>query len=70
MQLQLSADTSKRLLVDHFVCAQMQYSLLVRDVEFEITDVCKREGIALLPWSPLKGDYERIIADFFARQTF
>jgi len=33
----------------------MQYSLLVRDIEWEITDVCKREGVGLLPWSPLKG---------------
>jgi aryl-alcohol dehydrogenase-like predicted oxidoreductase len=35
----------------------MQYSLLVRDIEWEVTDVCSREGIGLLPWSPLKGGH-------------
>ena len=33
----------------------MQYNLLVREIEYEVTDVCKRVGIGLLPWSPLKG---------------
>jgi len=33
----------------------MQYNLLVRNIELEVTEVCKREGLGLLPWSPLKG---------------
>jgi aryl-alcohol dehydrogenase-like predicted oxidoreductase len=33
---------------------QAQYSLLCRETEWELTEVCEREGIALLPWSPLK----------------
>ena len=34
---------------------QAQYSLLCRSTEWELLEVCKREGIAMLPWSPLKG---------------
>jgi len=38
-----------------FVTAQMQYSLVCRDVERAVTTVCQRYGIGLLPWSPLGG---------------
>ena len=34
---------------------QAQYSLLCRSTELELLEVCKREGVAMLPWSPLKG---------------
>ena len=30
---------------------------MCREVEFEVTKVAKREGIALIPWSPLKGGW-------------
>jgi aryl-alcohol dehydrogenase-like predicted oxidoreductase len=36
---------------------QAQYSLLCRWTEWEIRDVCVRENVALLPWSPLKGGW-------------
>ncbi|XP_070537859.1 1-deoxyxylulose-5-phosphate synthase YajO-like [Ptychodera flava] len=39
------------------VSIQAQYSLLCRGVELEVVDVCRNEGIALLPWSPLKGGW-------------
>jgi aryl-alcohol dehydrogenase-like predicted oxidoreductase len=39
------------------VTLQPQYNLLVRDVEFELVDVCRNEGIGLLPWSPLAGGW-------------
>ena len=38
-----------------FVTAQMQYSLIFRDVERDVIPVCARYGIGLLPWSPLGG---------------
>ncbi len=38
-----------------FITAQMQYSLVCRDVEREVVPVCQRYGIGLLPWSPLGG---------------
>ena len=37
------------------VCEQQQYSLLCRDSEMEAFQVCKIEGVGVLPWSPLKG---------------
>ena len=44
----------------HLLSSQAQYSLLCRSTEWELLEVCKREGIAMLPWSPLKG-YDVII---------
>ncbi|APR74885.1 Oxidoreductase [Minicystis rosea] len=47
-----------------FVALQMQYSLLVRDLEREHIPVCKQFGLGVLPWSPLaagflSGKYEK-----------
>ena len=39
------------------VTLQPQYNLLVRDIEFELVDVCSNEGIGILPWSPLAGGW-------------
>ena len=39
------------------VTLQPQYNLLVRDIEFELVDVCLNEGIGILPWSPLAGGW-------------
>jgi aryl-alcohol dehydrogenase-like predicted oxidoreductase len=36
---------------------QPQYNLLVRDIEFELVDVCRQEDIGILPWSPLAGGW-------------
>jgi aryl-alcohol dehydrogenase-like predicted oxidoreductase len=38
-----------------YITAQMQYSLVCRDVESGVIPVCRRYGIGLLPWSPLGG---------------
>jgi aryl-alcohol dehydrogenase-like predicted oxidoreductase len=38
-----------------FVTAQMQYSLVCRDIETGVVPACQRYGIGLLPWSPLGG---------------
>lgn len=38
-----------------WISLQQQYNLLCRESEFEVLDVCKNEGIGVLPWSPLKG---------------
>ncbi|MDB4936540.1 MAG: aldo/keto reductase [Labilithrix sp.] len=40
-----------------FVALQMQYSLLVRDLEREHIPVCKRFGLGVLPWSPLAAGF-------------
>jgi aryl-alcohol dehydrogenase (NADP+) len=39
------------------VTLQPQYNLLVRDIEFELVDVCLNERIGILPWSPLAGGW-------------
>ena len=39
------------------VTLQPQYSLLVRDIEFEIVAACQDAGMGLLPWSPLGGGW-------------
>jgi aryl-alcohol dehydrogenase-like predicted oxidoreductase len=39
------------------VTLQPQYNLLVRDIEFELVDVCVNERIGILPWSPLAGGW-------------
>ncbi len=40
-----------------FVSAQMYYSLLGRDIEFEVVPVCEDLGLGILPWSPLAGGF-------------
>jgi aryl-alcohol dehydrogenase-like predicted oxidoreductase len=39
------------------VSLQPQYNLLVREIEFELVDVCRNENIGILPWSPLGGGW-------------
>jgi aryl-alcohol dehydrogenase-like predicted oxidoreductase len=39
------------------VTLQPQYNLLVREIEWEIVQVCLAEGLGLLPWSPLGGGW-------------
>ncbi|KAH3787886.1 1-deoxyxylulose-5-phosphate synthase YajO-like [Dreissena polymorpha] len=54
-QLQKIADTAKMLNLNPCITLQQQYSLCERDSELEAFQVCQNEGIAVLPWSPLKG---------------
>jgi aryl-alcohol dehydrogenase-like predicted oxidoreductase len=39
------------------VSLQPQYNLLAREIEWELVPVCLREGIGILPWSPLGGGW-------------
>ncbi len=55
---------SKTEHLHRFVSLQMQYSLLVRDLEREHVPLCAKFGLGILPWSPLaagflSGKYER-----------
>jgi len=54
-QLQKICDIVKALNLEPVVTLQAQYSLLSRGIELELTEVCKNEGVGILPWSPLKG---------------
>lgn len=42
---------------EEFVSTQMEYSLLVRTVEWEVLPACREEGIGFLAWSPLAGGW-------------
>ncbi len=39
------------------ISLQPQYSLLVREIEWEIVPACQAEGLGLLPWGPLGGGW-------------
>jgi aryl-alcohol dehydrogenase-like predicted oxidoreductase len=40
-----------------FVSLQAYYSLVGRDLEYELLPVCQEENLAVLPWSPLSGGF-------------
>ncbi len=42
---------------EHFVSLQAYYSLVGRDLEHELLPLCREEGLAVLPWSPLSGGF-------------
>jgi aryl-alcohol dehydrogenase-like predicted oxidoreductase len=56
-QLQKAALLSQVHGLAPIVTLQPQYNLLVRDIEFELVDVCRNEDIGILPWSPLAGGW-------------
>ncbi|XP_066272690.1 1-deoxyxylulose-5-phosphate synthase YajO-like [Branchiostoma lanceolatum] len=54
-QLQKIVELSKSMGLHKWISLQAEYSLLCRGIELELTDVCRKEGIGIIPWSPLKG---------------
>ncbi|MGU3290873.1 aldo/keto reductase [Williamsia sp. M5A3_1d] len=63
-QLQLAVSTAKALNLHVPVTLQQQYSLVCREIEFEMVPAAAHNDIGLLPWSPLaagflSGKYER-----------
>ncbi len=40
-----------------FISAQYQYSLVERNIEHEISEICVEEGLGLTPWGPLGGGF-------------
>jgi aryl-alcohol dehydrogenase-like predicted oxidoreductase len=56
--------TSDQLGLERFVSMQNHYNLIYREEEREMIPLCREEGIALIPWSPLgrgflAGKYKR-----------
>jgi aryl-alcohol dehydrogenase-like predicted oxidoreductase len=49
--------TSDRLRLERFVSMQNHYNLVYREEEREILPLCNREGIGVMPWSPLARGY-------------
>jgi aryl-alcohol dehydrogenase-like predicted oxidoreductase len=56
-QLQKAVDVADFRGLSRPVTLQPQYSLLSREIEWEITPACESEGLGLLPWSPLAGGW-------------
>ncbi|CAL1534393.1 unnamed protein product [Lymnaea stagnalis] len=54
-QLQKLVETSEKLGLNSIISLQQQYNLASRFSELEPFQVCKKYGIGVLPWSPLKG---------------
>lgn len=54
-QLQKIVETQRQLGLNPIISLQQQYSLACRESELEVFQVCKNEGVGVLPWSPLKG---------------
>jgi len=48
---------SKSEHLHRFVALQMQYSLMVRDLEREHVPLCRQFGLGILPWSPLAAGF-------------
>ncbi|MBB6099049.1 aryl-alcohol dehydrogenase-like predicted oxidoreductase [Deinobacterium chartae] len=56
-QLQKTLDLCVRYGWPRPVSLQPQYNLLSRQTEWELLEVCRLEGLAVLPWSPLKSGW-------------
>ncbi len=56
-QLQRAIDLSRGNGWEAFVCLQPQYNLLCRSTEWELIPVSVREGLGVIPWSPLRGGW-------------
>lgn len=56
-QLQKAIDLSRQHGWEPFACLQPLYNLLDRSFEWELWPVCEAEGVAVIPWSPLRGGW-------------
>ena len=56
-QLQKAIDLALANGWEPFSCLQPLYNLLDRSVEWELLHVCAREGLGVIPWSPLRGGW-------------
>ena len=52
-QVMKSLATSERLGLSRYICQQVNYSLIARDVEHEIIPLGFDQGVGLMAWSPL-----------------
>lgn len=56
-QMQKIMDLCQYKGFNRWISLQAQYSLLNRELEWELVDCCKNEGLGIMPWSPLKGGW-------------
>jgi aryl-alcohol dehydrogenase-like predicted oxidoreductase len=55
--LMKARSVADRLRLQGYATQQINYSLLVRDVEYELVPIAIAEGIGILVWSPLAGGF-------------
>jgi aryl-alcohol dehydrogenase-like predicted oxidoreductase len=56
-QLQLVLSTARAMGLQVPITLQQQYSLVCREIEYEVVPAALHNGIGLLPWSPLAGGF-------------
>ncbi|XP_072174861.1 1-deoxyxylulose-5-phosphate synthase YajO-like [Diadema setosum] len=56
-QMQKIMDLCEYKGFNRWISLQSQYSLLNRELEWELVECCMNEGLGILPWSPLKGGW-------------
>ncbi len=56
-QLQRAIDMSRANGWEPFTCLQALYNLLDRELEWELLPIARKEGLGVLPWSPLRGGW-------------
>jgi aryl-alcohol dehydrogenase-like predicted oxidoreductase len=56
-QMMKTLDLSETKSWAGFIAAQYQYSLVERNIEDEISPLCKDQGLSLTPWGPLGGGF-------------
>jgi aryl-alcohol dehydrogenase-like predicted oxidoreductase len=56
-QIQKAVDISRANGWEPFISLQPLYNLLDRSLEWEIVELCQREGLGIIPWSPLRGGW-------------
>lgn len=56
-QLMKALAISKENNFEKFISLQAIYSLISRDVEYELIPLCQDQGLGLTPWSPLGGGF-------------
>lgn len=56
-QIMKSVSVSEARRLARFVSLQPQYSLVERNIEYEVLPVCREEGLGVIPWGPLGGGF-------------
>jgi aryl-alcohol dehydrogenase-like predicted oxidoreductase len=56
-QLQEAIDLVNNKTWEPIVCLQPLYNLLERSLEWDLVGVCQKNGVGIIPWSPLAGGW-------------
>lgn len=56
-QLMKALSISEKNNLEKFITLQSYYSLVARELEFELIPLCLDQGLSILPWSPLAGGF-------------